>query len=145
MHVSQSVFDCGLPPSVVVPGRSRDLQTSKNFQRSAFFQIAHEAQHPQFSHTENRSGRSSSLGVGLCCRGAGRNFAHDVKTLKFEDDIFDEGRGKHIDRKLTVSGSDAFGLPMPVDRDVLLVLMHLTNMQMITRSSNENLAKRWRN
>ncbi len=60
---------------------------------------------------------------------AGRNFASDVKTLKFEDDIFDEGRGKHIHRSLTVSGSDAFGLPTPVDSDVLLVLMHLTNMQ----------------
>jgi len=59
----------------------------------------------------------------------GRHYATSVKTLKFEDDIFDQGRGKHIHRTLTVSGSDAVGLPTPVDSDVLLVLMHLTNMR----------------
>lgn len=50
-----------------------------------------------------------------------------VRTLVFEDDIFDEGTKQRVRRKLIVSGSDAFGLPTPADSDVLLVLMWLTN------------------
>lgn len=49
-----------------------------------------------------------------------------LKTLVFEDDIFDEGAKQRVRRKLVVSGSDAFGLPTPADSDVLLVLMWLT-------------------
>ncbi|QDT52790.1 Replication initiator protein A [Caulifigura coniformis] len=49
------------------------------------------------------------------------------KTLTFEDEIFDEGNQQLVHRKLIISASDAFGLPTPVDSDVLLVLMHLTN------------------
>lgn len=51
----------------------------------------------------------------------------DQKSLSFEDEIFDEGNQQLVQRKLIVSASDAFGLPTPVDSDVLLVLMHLTN------------------
>ncbi|OYW20930.1 MAG: hypothetical protein B7Z55_06440 [Planctomycetales bacterium 12-60-4] len=51
----------------------------------------------------------------------------EQKTLIFTDEIFDEGNQQAVQRKLVVSASDAFGLPTPVDSDVLLVLMHLTN------------------
>lgn len=51
----------------------------------------------------------------------------DQKSLTFEDRIFDDGNQQPVHRKLTISASDAFGLPTPVDSDVLLVLMHLTN------------------
>lgn len=51
----------------------------------------------------------------------------DQKTLVFEDDIFDEGAGQPVHRKLVVSGTEAYGLPTPLDSDVLLVLVYLTN------------------
>lgn len=51
----------------------------------------------------------------------------EQRSLAFEDEIFDEGNQQLVQRKLIVSASDAFGLPTPVDSDVLLVLMHLTN------------------
>lgn len=50
-------------------------------------------------------------------------------TLVFEDDIYDEGSQQSVHRKLVVSSSEAFGLPTPADNDVLLVLMHLTNVR----------------
>lgn len=48
------------------------------------------------------------------------------KTLSFEDEIWDEGTKQKISRKLTISGSDQYGLPTPRDNDVLLALIHLT-------------------
>ena len=54
---------------------------------------------------------------------------NSVKTLTFEDEVFDEGAGKQVHRRLVVSASDAFGLPTPSDTDVLLVLLHLTNQR----------------
>ncbi|MBX7165931.1 MAG: replication initiator protein A [Pirellulales bacterium] len=53
----------------------------------------------------------------------------DVKTLSFEDQIFDEGHQKTVQRKLIISASDHFGLPTPRDSDVLLVLLYLTNLR----------------
>ena len=45
----------------------------------------------------------------------------------FEDEIFDKGNQQIVKRKLVVSASDAFGYPLSLDSDVLLVLMHLTD------------------
>lgn len=59
----------------------------------------------------------------------GRGNSKHENTLVFEDDIFDEGSQQPVHRKLMVSASEAFGLPTPVDSDVLLVLMDLTNLQ----------------
>ena len=50
-----------------------------------------------------------------------------VKTLEFSDTVFDKGANKEVTRKLTVTGSDLYGLPGESDEDVLVVLMHLTN------------------
>src|SRR5262249_53800404 len=50
-----------------------------------------------------------------------------VKTLEFCDTVFDSGAGKEVTRKLTVTGSDLYGLPGESDEDVLVVLMYLTN------------------
>lgn len=55
--------------------------------------------------------------------------AAEDRTLTFEDDIYDEGNRQLVHRKLIVSASDAFGLPTPLDSDVLLVLMHLTRLR----------------
>ena len=49
-----------------------------------------------------------------------------LKTLQFEDRIWDKGRGEHITRQLTVTGSDAFGLPTALDDEVLLGLIQLS-------------------
>jgi hypothetical protein len=48
------------------------------------------------------------------------------KTLRFEDRIWDKGRGEHVTRQLTVTGSDAFGLPTALDDEVLLGLIQLS-------------------
>ena len=50
-------------------------------------------------------------------------------TLVFEDDIFDESRGKRVQRSLVIAGSEHFGLPTAVEADVLLVLIHLSNVR----------------
>ncbi len=54
---------------------------------------------------------------------------HDQKTLRFEDRLFDKGKGEWITRQLTVTGSDAFGLPTALDDEVLLGLIQLTHQR----------------
>ena len=50
-------------------------------------------------------------------------------TLIFEDEIFDKGNGRKVRRSLVITGSEPFGLPTAIDNDVLLVLVHLTNVR----------------
>jgi Replication initiator protein A len=53
----------------------------------------------------------------------------DQKTLQFEDRIWDERRGQTIARKLTITGSDAFGLPTALDDEVLLGLIQISKLR----------------
>ncbi len=53
----------------------------------------------------------------------------EVKTLRFEDCIQDKSTGKTITRQLTVTGSDAYGLPTGMDDEVLLGLIQLTRLR----------------
>lgn len=50
----------------------------------------------------------------------------DQKTLHFTDRVWDQQRGQHVVRELTVTGSDAFGLPTALDDEVLLGLIQVT-------------------
>lgn len=50
-------------------------------------------------------------------------------TLLFEDTIFDEGANAQVNRSLVIAGSDHFGLPTNVDSDILLLLVHLSNVR----------------
>jgi plasmid replication initiation protein len=50
-------------------------------------------------------------------------------TLLFEDKIFDEGANREINRSLVIAGSDHYGLPTSTDSDILLLLVHLTNVR----------------
>ncbi len=50
-------------------------------------------------------------------------------SLLFEDTIFDEGANKQVERTVVIAGSDHFGLPTSTDSDILLVLVHLTNVR----------------
>ena len=52
----------------------------------------------------------------------------EVKTLRFEDRVLDKGRNEWITRQLTVTGSDAYGLPTELDDEVLLGLIQLTRL-----------------
>ena len=52
----------------------------------------------------------------------------DQKTLRFEDRVWDEGRGETITRQLTITGSDAYGLPTALDDEVLLGLIQLSRL-----------------
>lgn len=51
------------------------------------------------------------------------------KTLRFEDRVWDERRGETITRELTITGTDAHGLPTALDDEVLLGLVQLTRLQ----------------
>ena len=53
----------------------------------------------------------------------------DQKTLRFQDEVWDKSRQRFITRQLTVTGSDAFGLPTPLDDEVLLGLIQLTRLR----------------
>lgn len=52
-----------------------------------------------------------------------------TKTLVFEDQIFDKRRNQMITRRLTITGSDAHGLPTSTDDEVLLGLVQLAKLQ----------------
>jgi hypothetical protein len=52
-----------------------------------------------------------------------RRRSSDQKTLAFEDEVFDDGAKRTVQRRLVISGSDRLGLPTPADVDVLLVLI----------------------
>ena len=52
----------------------------------------------------------------------------DQKTLRFEDHIRDGPSGGTVTRQLTVTGSDAYGLPTALDDEVLLALVQLTRL-----------------
>lgn len=50
-------------------------------------------------------------------------------TLEFEDSVFDSSAKTTVHRTLLVTGSEHFGLPTAIDNDVLLMLIHLTNVR----------------
>lgn len=52
----------------------------------------------------------------------------DRKTLQFEDQVWDERHGVVVPRQLTITGSDAYGLPTVLDDEVLLGLIQLTKL-----------------
>jgi hypothetical protein len=56
----------------------------------------------------------------------------EIKTLRFEDRIWDKGRNQLITRQLTITGSDAYGLPTEKDDEVLLGLIQLTRARGFT-------------
>ena len=78
----------------------------------------------------NRRLGSDELNIAefpLCS--TGRDSASAEKTLFFRDKIYDESTKTYVDRELIITASDHFGLPTPVDSDVLLVLMYLSNQK----------------
>ena len=50
----------------------------------------------------------------------------DQKSLVFKDSIFDQSQGSMVDRTLTIAASDTYGLPTPLDDEVILGLIQLT-------------------
>jgi hypothetical protein len=50
----------------------------------------------------------------------------DQKTLEFNDEIFDKSANKRVQRKLTITASDKYGLPTAMDDEVILGLIQLT-------------------
>lgn len=51
-----------------------------------------------------------------------------VKTLVFQDEVWDRSLGRHVPRRLIVTGSDLLGLPTQVDDEVLLGCIQLTQL-----------------
>lgn len=47
-------------------------------------------------------------------------------TLVFEDQTWDKSQRQHVDRRLTISASDKFGLPTALDDEVILGLVQLS-------------------
>jgi hypothetical protein len=50
------------------------------------------------------------------------------KTIEFEDRFYDDGAGKVITRRVTITGSDKYGLPTAKDDEVVLGLIQLTKV-----------------
>jgi plasmid replication initiation protein len=55
-----------------------------------------------------------------------------VKTLVFQDTIFDQGNRVPVNRTLTIAASDKYGLPTALDEEVILGLIQLTSEQKFT-------------
>ncbi|GAB5440082.1 MAG: hypothetical protein Fues2KO_04310 [Fuerstiella sp.] len=47
-------------------------------------------------------------------------------SLHYRDSVFDQSRGKYVERSLVVSAPEEYGLPTAKDEEVLLALIHLT-------------------
>ena len=58
--------------------------------------------------------------------------ADGQKTLEFKDTIFDRQAGKLIERRLTVTAADKFGLPSAIDDEIILGLIQLSKKQGFT-------------
>ncbi|XZE20302.1 replication initiator protein A [Pirellulaceae bacterium SH449] len=56
----------------------------------------------------------------------GKRSPGDLKTLHFEDEVWDRSLEKYVPRKLTITGSDLLGLPNSLDDEVLLGCIQLT-------------------
>ena len=55
-------------------------------------------------------------------------FLDGTKTVVICDQVWDRDRREHVPRKLTISGSDRYGLPVAKDDDVLLACVQLSSM-----------------
>lgn len=55
--------------------------------------------------------------------------APDQKTMVFEDKVWDGSRKEVITRRLTITASDAYGLPTALDDEVILGLVQLSKLQ----------------
>lgn len=53
----------------------------------------------------------------------------DIKTLYFEDRVWDKSRSDMVTRKLTITASDEYGLPTALDEEVILGLVQLSKLQ----------------
>lgn len=53
----------------------------------------------------------------------------EAKTIVFKDTTYDKKTASLIDRKLTVSASDKYGLPTALDDEVILGLLQLSRLQ----------------
>lgn len=51
------------------------------------------------------------------------------KTMVYEDLVFDRNEGRELKRRLTISGSDRYGLPTAKDDDVLLACIQISKLQ----------------
>ncbi|MEZ6103776.1 MAG: plasmid replication initiator TrfA [Pirellulaceae bacterium] len=49
-----------------------------------------------------------------------------AKTLVVSHPVWDKTLNREVERKMTITGSDAYGLPRPIDEQVLIGLMALT-------------------
>ena len=55
-------------------------------------------------------------------------FLDGTKTVVLEDTVFDRDQNRYLPRRLTISGSDRFGLPTSKDDDVLLACIQLSRL-----------------
>ena len=68
--------------------------------------------------------------------------ANGAKTLEFKDRIFDKAANQLVERKLTVTAADKYGLPTALDDEVILALVQLSkkhefNSKVVTFSRYE--------
>ena len=52
-----------------------------------------------------------------------------LNVLEFHDQIYDKGKGRLVQRKLEIEGSETYGLPTAKDDEVILALIQLSKQQ----------------
>jgi hypothetical protein len=55
-------------------------------------------------------------------------FLGGEKTVVFEDTVFCREQRRHLPRRLTISGSDRYGLPTAKDDDILLACIQISKL-----------------
>lgn len=73
-------------------------------------------------------GRDEMNLVELPLAAVSDRFLDGAKTVVFIDDVWDEEKRRHVERKLSISGSDLYGLPTAKDEDVLLACVQLSSI-----------------
>ena len=56
-------------------------------------------------------------------------FLDGKKTVIFEEVVYDRQESRNLTRRLTLSGSDRYGLPTAKDDDVLLACIQISKLQ----------------
>lgn len=81
---------------------------------------------PNLNKSAENQGRDElNLAEFPLCSLSGKQQTEDM-TLQFTDQIWDDSRGKYIDRMLTVAGTKRHGLPTSIDDEVLLALIQIS-------------------
>jgi hypothetical protein len=116
-------------PQFLFLNRSNDQQHWVSFMKGQMQEIEEKGIPRPLSSSDLKKGRDEMNFAEFPLASLAERIPKGVKTLTFEDVIKDSGTKQEIHRKLTISGSDRYGLPTAMVSDVVLGLMKLTEIR----------------